>query len=346
MYGGNYGYRSGLNRSMVKHLEQKAARLLRFANPSNHDLLVDIGSNDGTLLKSYGDRFDRVGIDPVAAKFLPFYPKNIRVIGDFFSRAIWQSTFGRRRARIITSIAMFYDVENPVGFMREIRDCLDDEGVWHFEQSYMPLMLQACAYDTICHEHIEYYALRQIDWMTRRAGLKIVDLQTSDVNGGSLAVTATRKESKIPEAVDAIAAMLAAERDAGFECMAPFYAFRDDVYSHREKLISTVQAIREQGLKILGYGASTKGNVLLQFCGFGPSELACIADVNPDKFGCVTPGTHIPIVSEETMHGLRPDVLLVLPWHFRTNLLSREQAFLERGGKMLFPLPSVELVGK
>lgn len=346
MYGDNYGYRSGLNSSMVAHLQQKAARLAALARPQPGDLLVDIGSNDGTLLRSYGEGFDRTGIDPVARKFLDHYPPSIEVITEFFGRELWQNRLGNRRARIITSVAMFYDIEQPLAFMQTIRDCLDEQGIWHFEQSYLPQMLAACAYDTICHEHIEYYALRQIEWMTRRAGLKIIALETSDVNGGSLAVTAARQESAYPEATEAMREMLDAEKAAGLEGMAPLHAFRERVARHREELIATVRELRESGLSVMGYGASTKGNVLLQYCGFTAADLPCIAEVNPEKFGCYTPGTNIPIVSESEMHARRPDVLLVLPWHFRANLLEREKEFLNRGGRMLFPLPAVELVGR
>jgi len=347
MYGDSYGYRSGLNSSMVDHLTSKVEGLKQLVSLEKNDLVVDIGSNDGTLLRAYGEtKAQRVGIDPVAQKFLDFYPDTIQVIPIFFSRDLWIKNFGRQRAKMITSIAMFYDIEDPLTFMREIHDCLDENGIWHFEQSYMPLMLKACAYDTICHEHIEYYALRQIDWMVRRAGLKFVDIQTSDVNGGSIAVTVARKSAPYQEATTLRDAFLSKERAGGFEGMQPFADFRTRIYQHREELLHALHAIRDQGRKVLGYGASTKGNVLLQFCALSPAEIPCIGEVNPDKFGRFTPGTHIPIVSEEEMHAMQPDVLLVLPWHFRDHLLKREHRFLSRGGQMLFPLPVVQTVSR
>jgi len=341
MYGDNYGYRSGLNASMVEHLEQKTRRLLALAKPAPGNIVCDIGCNDGTLLKSYPGDLRRMGMDPVARKFLHHYPPEIEVITDFFSAETWMAASGGQKAAIITSIAMFYDLEAPLDFVRQVASCLDDGGIWHFEQSYMPRMIEQLAYDTICHEHVEYYALRQILWLLKRADLKVVALEPSDVNGGSLAVTAAHLRSPYPEASADMAALLRSEASAGYESMKPFTRFRERVFAHRDELGALVRRQVAAGIKILGYGASTKGNVLLQFCGFTPAEIPFIAEVNPEKFGCFTPGTGIPIISEEAMHALHPDELLVLPWHFRENLIGREREFLRRGGRLLFPLPQI-----
>jgi len=342
MYGDNYGYRSGLNSSMVRHLEKKSGALIQLSQAKPGDLVVDIGCNDGTLLKSYPAYLERIGIDPVAKKFLNFYPPEIRVLTEFFNAEIWSRHLAGRQAQIITSIAMFYDIERPMDFMQAIRDALAPEGIWHFEQSYMPLMLEHCAYDTICHEHIEYYALRQIQWMARRSGLKIIELKTSNTNGGSLAVTAARSDSSHREATADLARLTAAESAAGFDTMLPFQDFRDRVFRHRDALREEVAACLKAGKTVGGYGASTKGNVLLQFCSFTPSEIPFIAEVNPEKFGHFTPGTGIPIISEAEMKLRSPEILMVLPWHFRENIIERESAFLAHGGRLLFPLPQLE----
>jgi hypothetical protein len=343
MYGENYGYRSGLNNSMVRHLEGKTKRLLNLVNPSEGSLLVDIGSNDGTLLNSYPKNFRRTGIDPVAKKFLRFYDPLIEVVPDFFSADSWNMNLGEIKASIITSVAMFYDLERPLEFVEEIAAHLAPEGVWHFEQSYMPLMLKNMAYDTICHEHIEYYALRQISWALRKCSLKIIALDPSDVNGGSLAVTAALSNSRYPEPTEMIKSLLDQEKSQGLEGMAPFFEFRDNVFRHRDAIKSKIQVLKNSGLKVFGYGASTKGNVILQFCEFTKEDIAMIGEVNPDKFGASTPGTHIPIVSEKVMHNEKPDILLVLPWHFRESIIARERDFIQRGGRLLFPLPQIEL---
>jgi hypothetical protein len=207
-------------------------------------------------------------------------------------------------------------------------------------------MLGANAYDTICHEHLEYYSLKQIKWMVDRCGLKLVDVELNDINGGSFAVTVAKTRSSISKNSSAIERILTDEERAALDTLHPYQQFRERVFNHRNKLLETLAKLRQEDATVLGYGASTKGNVILQFCGLNAEHIPCIAEVNPDKFGRFTPGTHIPIVSEAKAHAMNPDYLLVLPWHFRENLLEREAAFLRRGGKMIFPLPDIEIVGR
>jgi hypothetical protein len=355
MYGLNYGYRSGLNRSMVEHLERKVHGLEARLAASGHalgarDIVLDIGSNDATLLKSYRPAaLRRLGIDPTGVKFHEFYPSDIQLVPEFFSAEAYRSVFGAEPARLVTSIAMFYDLEDPLAFMREVASVLAPDGLWHFEQSYMPAMLEATAYDTVCHEHLEYYALRQIQWMAARAGLVMVDVERNDVNGGSFAVTVARADGvyRPSEAgEDRVAAMLREEDALGLGTEAPYHAFAERVFRHRDELRSLVHELTRAGKTVYGYGASTKGNVLLQFCGFTPAEIPAIAEVNPFKFGRYTPGTRIPIISEAEARARRPDYFLVLPWHFRPGILQRERQYLADGGQLIFPLPEVSIVEK
>jgi hypothetical protein len=344
MYGANYGYRSGLNQSMVRHLEAKVRQLQEFVPLRAGDVVLDIGSNDATLLKAYQvDGIERVGIDPTGAKFTRFYTEGIRLVPDFFSQKNFEQV-SSRKARIVTSIAMFYDLEDPVDFARQIAAILTDDGIWHFEQSYMPSMLRTNSYDTICHEHLEYYSIAVVNTVLQAAGLKVLDVQMNSVNGGSFAVTAAKRSSRYQPNNAMINWLLEQEKRLGLETPRPFREFEDRVFRHREDLRRLVRALVHDGKKIIGYGASTKGNVLLQFCGLGPDEIPAIADVNPEKFGCVTPGTHIPIVSEEEARALEPDFFLVLPWHFKAGIVERERAFLEKGGRMIFPFPEIEIV--
>jgi hypothetical protein len=344
MYGANYGYRSSLNRSMVEHLQAKVAKLIAMAPPQPGDLVLDIGSNDGTLLSFYPPGLLAVGMDPTAAKFREFYQPQIEVIADFFSAAAFQAKFGGRKAKIVTSIAMFYDLDDPIQFVEDVAEILDDEGIWHFEQSYLPAMLAQNAYDTICHEHVEYFALKQIKWMMDRCGLKIIALEVNDVNGGSFAVTVAKSSATFPENAPAVHAMLKSEDDLELQTLKPYQSFRDRVFAHRDELLATLGDISQRGARVLGYGASTKGNVILQFCGLTRAQIPAIAEVNPGKFGKFTPGTRIPIISEAEAHAMNPDYLLVMPWHFRSNLIQREAAYLARGGKLIFPLPRIEIV--
>lgn len=344
MYGQNYGYRSGLNQSMVRHLQGKVRGLEALVKPVAGDVVVDIGSNDGTLLKSYSTPgLERIGIDPTGVKFKDYYPEDIRLVPDFFSRANFENV-SAKRARIVTSIAMFYDLDDPVEFARQVAGILMDDGVWHFEQSYMPAMLRTNSYDTVCHEHLEYYSLAVVKSIVERADLRVVDVKVNASNGGSFAVTAARSDSRYQAETATIEWLLEQERRMGLDTPRPFRRFEERVFRHRDDLRRLVRSLGREGKKILGYGASTKGNVLLQFCGLTPEDLPAIADVNPDKFGRVTPGTHIPIVSEAEARAMKPDFFLVLPWHFKNVILEREKEFLERGGKMIFPFPEIEIL--
>lgn len=345
MYGDNYGYRSGLNQSMVRHLTQKTAALARVSGLRPGDLVLDIGSNDGTLLKAYSvPGLHRVGIDPTATKYMAYYPDDIRVCPTFFSQDSFERVADGRKAKIVTSIAMFYDIDDPVSFARQVHSVLADDGIWHLEQSYMPSMLRMNSYDTVCHEHLEYYSLGVLRRIIEAAGMRIVDVVMNGVNGGSFAVTAAKAQSPIRPNSAVINWLLEQEARMGLSTPRPYRDFEERVFRHRSDLQSLIRVLKGAGKKVFGYGASTKGNVLLQFCGLTPEEIPCIADVNPEKFGCFTPGTGIPIVSEEQARAERPDYLLVLPWHFKSGILERERTFLEGGGRMIFPFPEIEIV--
>lgn len=345
MYGSNYGYRSGLNQSMVEHLTDKVACLERLVVLDDGDVVVDIGSNDATTLKAYKNtKIRKIGIDPTGKKFLPFYTDDITLVPDFFSKEAYRSV-EKKSARIVTSIAMFYDLECPVSFAQDVESILADDGVWHFEQSYMPAMLRLDSYDTVCHEHLEYYSLATVQYILDKADLCIVDVVMNDVNGGSFAVTAAKKSNtSIKKNAFVIDWMLDQELRMGLDTINPYLEFRDRVQKHRDNLVGLVNALVADGKKVLGYGASTKGNVVLQYCGFSENDIPAIAEVNADKYGHVTPGSHIPIVSEAEAHAMNPDYFLLLPWHFKHGILRKESAFRSRGGRFIIPFPEVQVV--
>lgn len=346
MYGLNYGYRSGLNPSMVKHLQSKVNRILGLVKPDAADIVLDIGSNDGTLLSAYpADGMTLVGIDPTGEKFKQYYPPHVRLITDFFSAKTFREHWGGRRAKVVTSIAMFYDLEEPLDFMRQIHEILADDGIWVFEQSYMPTMLKQNSFDTVCHEHLEYYHLKPIKWMTDRAGFKIVDIDLNPANGGSFEITVAKKgNAALQEASGKIEGILAAEARAGLNTLQPYLDFRHRINDCCEQLVGFISAVNADGKKLVGYGASTKGNVILQYCRLTADQIPCIAEVNRDKFGCFTPGTLIPIVSEADAKALKPDYMLVLPWHFKEGIIERERDYLAAGGKLVMPLPTLEII--
>ncbi len=345
MYGENYGYRSGLNQSMVNHLSDKVGYLEMQFPLKPGDVVLDIGSNDATTLKLYATQnIKRIGIDPTGHKFARYYPDEIALVPDFFSVDAYRSVESNP-ARIVTSIAMFYDLDSPVDFARQIEAILADDGVWHFEQSYMPSMLRLNSYDTICHEHLEYYSLSVVKTILETAGLRLVDVGMNSVNGGSFAVTAAKATNKTIRTNHAVINWLLGQEDRmGLNTPRPYREFEERVFRHREDLTRLIRTLKADGKRILGYGASTKGNVVLQFCGLTADDIPAIAEVNPEKFGCFTPGSNIPIVSEEEARAQKPDYFLVLPWHFKDGILRREKEYLASGGKMIFPFPDIEIV--
>ncbi len=224
--------------------------------------------------------------------------------------------------------------------MAEVADILDEQGIWVFEQSYMPTMLERNSYDTVCHEHLEYYALKQIVWMARRANLKIIDVEFNDVNGGSFSVTAARRDSRHAVA-DEVELVLAAERHSGLDGLECYQHFARRVAQSRRALIDFLDTARREGRRTSALGASTKGNVILQYCDIRPAQVQSIAEVNPDKYGCYTPGTTLPILPQEQVLNDNPDHLLVLPWHFREFFLGNPELV---GRSLVFPLPTLEVM--
>lgn len=340
MYGENYGYRSGLNPNMVAHLEAKVSHIRAQVALTEGDLVVDIGSNDGTTLRAYPPEPLLVGIDPTAVKFRNYYPPHVALIPDFFSAALVRERFPGKRAKVVTSFSMFYDLEDPLAFMSEVRDVLADDGLWVFEQSYMPTMLARNSYDTVCHEHLEFYGLRQILWMASRVGLDIIDVELNDVNGGSFSVTASPPTAGRPMATS-VRRTLEREQEMGLDSPEVYRAFAARVNESRSELRAFLADAQAQGKVVAALGASTKGNVLLQYCAITEREIACIGEVNSDKFGKLTPGTEIPIVPEDELLARNPDYLVVLPWHFRSFFESSPRY---TGRTLVFPLPRLEVV--
>ena len=341
MYGMDYGYRSGLNAGMVAHLKTLAEQAVSFRPLKDGELVVDIGANDGTTLAGFPKTARRLGVDPTGVKFRQFYEPGIELIPDFFSGAKVKETIGKQRAAIVTSFSMFYDLEDPSAFMREVFDILADDGVWMMEQSYLQAMMRNNAFDTNCHEHLEYYGLRQIDWMAKRAGLQVLSVWETPTNGGSFVVLLAKQGAPHWLQSSDVTRMLDAESANGLRCPGPYEAFRLRAEAASRCLEEFLRNAKKDRKLVYGLGASTKGNVLLQSIPGIADLIFAIGDVNPDKWGCTTPGTGIPIVPEEAALADNPDFLVVLPWHFRNGFLKNPKF---AGRKLVFPLPQLEIV--
>ncbi len=342
MYGLNYGYRSGLNASMVRHLQSKVSKILASGVLESGDLVIDIGSNDATTLLAYPqDQYQLIGVDPTGIKFASYYPAGVTLIPDFFSAEAITTRLAGKKAKVITSFSMFYDLEDPINFACEIEGALADEGVWIFEQSYLPAMLRTNSFDTICHEHLEFYALKQIHWIADKAGLKVLDVEFNEVNGGSFSITAAKLNSKRRVNTEWLEKILEDEVALGLDTARAFDAFKTRVEEARAALTDFLEEAKRSGKTVCGLGASTKGNVLLQYFGINDKLVREIGEVNEDKFGSFTPGTLIPLVPEKQVLASNPDYLLILPWHFR-NFFESLPAM--KGRTLVFPLPKLEIV--
>jgi len=345
LYGKSYGYESHLNSSMVSHLQFKAKNLeKRFLSQISEPIVVDIASNDGTLLAGYSNRITKVGIDPLIDVVSNCYPEGAIKINNFFTGDVYFQKVSRK-ANLVTSLSVIYDLDDPIKFAKEVASILEDGGIWHFEQSYLVSMVRTLSYDTICHEHILYLRLTDILKILSESGFQIMEASLNEINGGSIAVTAIKQTRKL-ERDPFVEYLMQNERSARFTEDYALLKFAESSNAHKKEINFLLEDYKNSGYEIFGLGASTKGNVLLQWCNLSDKTIEFIGDVNPRKFGLETPGSAIPIVDEcEVFEKASPKSLsLVLPWHFRSGIVAKSKEYLSKGGRLLFPLPNIEVV--
>ena len=354
MYG-KYWYRSGINITMTNEMKNIVDNILHTYEITEGNLWLDIACNDGTLLSFVPKNLIRVGIDPSDDTYKKEAEQHADlIIQDYFSfDAFKQTKYGDRKAKVITSIAMFYDLEHPKTFIQDIDKILEDQGLWVMQLSYTPLMLKQLAFDNICHEHIFYYSLFNLKSLLEEYGFQIIDCQLNDINGGSFRVFVMRKNSNVrlfstqpyrDVSEMRIKSLLNYEATLLLDQSDTWKDFYIRLNALKEQTISFIINERSKGKSIWGYGASTKGNTLLQYFGLDCSLIDAIADRNPAKWGLRTVGTNIPIYSEEKMRAVQPDYLLILPWHFINEFMKREKEFLQKGGKFIVPCPKFEII--
>lgn len=365
-----YWYHSGTNASMKNHLAQiarDARQVWRGVNVGNTEReegvsVLDIGCNDGTLLDCFDRAFDKVGfkvgIDPsnVTADYMARTESDgmkYIVINDFYPSDRLDFSLGVRNALlvdkpfcgfdVVSAIAMIYDLPNPLLFFEEVEKHLAPNGIFVFEMSYLPRMLANLSYDSICHEHLEYYSLATIENVLKQVGLKVIHVSESDMNGGSVRCFAVHVGVQVvPD--QSVKKMRHMEFNLKLDTDEPYNDFMTRAEKHKKELREVLSDLRTSGKRVHVYGASTKGNTLLQWCEITTDLVEAAADRNPDKWGAFTPGTMIPIISEDASRARKPDYYLVLPWHFRDEFLHRERQVMRDGTKMIFPLPKIEIV--
>lgn len=346
LYLHNYGYRSGLNKTMTEHLKSLGKECTNLVNIEDNDIILDIGSNDATLLKSYSyDNIRRIGIDPTGKQFQEFYTEDITLVPDYFSASLFIDKFRDEKAKIVTSISMFYDLPDPVQFARDIKKILHPNGIWVTEQSYIVSMLEKNSFDTVCHEHLEYYALKQLEYIANVTGLKIINVTLNECNGGSFRIFLTHKNnSTLKPNYDNIKKLKELEKNIKLDSFDPYDSFKERCDVVKNNLTRFLTEMKKSNKCIFLYGASTKGNTLLQYYNIDNKIVSAAAERNTEKFGRRTPKTDIPIIPESEMREIFPDFLLVLPWHFKDEFILREQEYLNNGGQIIFPLPELEII--
>jgi SAM-dependent methyltransferase len=354
---GKYWYRSGINQTMRTELKGIVDSVTSVQKLNEGDLWLDIACNDGTLLSFVPDGIKKLGIDPAEDSFKNESSKIAdEVIQDFFTLENFKkSKFKKKKAKVVTCIAMFYDLDEPVEFLKDVSKVMDDDGLFVIQMSYTPLMIKQLAFDNICHEHVYYWGLASMEKLLKKAGLKIVDCQVNDVNGGSFRIYIKKKKSAVTSFATApyrdvcnvrVESLIKWEKGLKLDKEEIWLDFYNRIEALKKETVDFIKAEKAKGKVICGYGASTKGNTLLQYFGLDNTLIDAIAERSHYKFGLKTIGTNIPILSEEDVRAMNPDYMLVLPWHFIAEFVKREDEFLSKGGKFIVPCPTFEIIGK
>ena len=353
---GKYWYRSGINATMTKELGSIVKEITSRVKSQPGNIWLDIACNDGTLLSAIPLDYFKLGIDPADNSFVNESSKHATIVQDYFSEAAFRTVYPTEKAKVITTIAMFYDLLDPHPFINDITKVLDDNGVWVLQLSYTPLMLEQLAFDNICHEHAYYYSLNSLKKLFEQHDLKIVDCSLNDVNGGSFRVYVQKNiadvtsfgTSPLRDVCNYRVQSILNHENSHFDIGSPIVweVFMNKIEDLKNQTVNFIKEEKAKGKVICGYGASTKGNTLLQWFGLDNTLIDAIAERSPYKFGLKTIGTNIPILSEEEVRAMNPDYMLVLPWHFISEFVQREDEFLSNGGKFIVPCPKFEIIGK
>jgi 2-polyprenyl-3-methyl-5-hydroxy-6-metoxy-1,4-benzoquinol methylase len=346
LYKQQYWFRSGLNETMkmaLRDITQKAENLIKL---SPHDIVLDIGCNDGTLLRSYRSKAKLVGFEPANNLISEAKIGTDHIINDFFSFNNFKKYFNGLKCKIITSIAMFYDLEEPNSFVKDVAKCLDHEGIWIIQMAYLDPMLKLNAFDNIGHEHLEYYSFKSLKKLLEKYSLDVFDVEMNEVYGGSFRVYVKHKDNYSVSISTSVSNLEAAEKKFGLDDKKTYEDFANRVISIKEKLFSFIKTETANGKIVYAYGASTKGNTFLQYCDLDNTLIKKAVDRDPIKHGKKTIGTNIPIISEEQARLEKPDYFLILPWHLLEYFKQREKQFLDNGGKFIVPLPEFKIVGR
>lgn len=338
MWGDRYWYSSSTNPSMIRALKDVVDSVLPH---TKHSRFLDIACNDGTLLSYVPNSFYRVGVDPAGGEIYDAAKQHGKIYKEYFGETKFESGY----FDAITCVSMFYDIKDTKTFCDELYRIMADDGILVLQMSYTPLMIRQLAFDNLCHEHYSYLDLRIMKKILSESGLYIVDCVLNDVNGGSFRLFVKKKPSTFSTQQYRDVCNLRVESLISLEENIKWDSFYSDICNLKERVVTFISKAKSDGKKIIGYGASTKGNTAIQFFGLNASMIDAIADKQPKKWGLRTVGTNIPIIDEESMRRINPEYLLLFPWHFVENFKQRESRFLLSGGKMIVTMPQFEIIG-
>ena len=343
LYGPDYGYRTGINKTMLNHVKSVVKDLSHRVKLKKKDLVLDIASNDGSLLNFYNKNVITFGVDPILNKYKSNYKKINHKISDFFTaKKIYKYT--KKKFKIITALSVFYDSKDPNIFIKDVKKILSKDGIFLLEFADLASIIKNKMFDTICHEHLEYYSTKIIINLCKENNLRVFDINTNDINGSSKQYYICNNESKFKSNDIKINKILNSEQKMYLSKENTFKAFFKIIKKSRLELKNFLKKEKKNGKKIHGYGASTKGNVLLQYYKINNKTVEYIAERNKNKFNLYTPGTKIKIISENLSRSFKPDYYLVLPWHFKKEILFREKVIRKKGTKFIFPLPKLSII--
>ncbi len=340
-----FWYKSGVNQTIRDDLEEIVRKAEEKVNLENDDIVLDIGANDGTLLRFYKNKSIKpIGFEPATNLLEEASIDTFKIFNEYFNAKSFKSEFDTKKARVITSISMFYDLDKPHDFVGDIKDILDDNGIWILQMNYLVTMLENNAFDNIVHEHLEYYSLQSLEYLLNKHDLEVFDVEQNNINGGSIRVYIKFKNSNkfsISKNVDSVREY---EKKIGLNNTKTYLDFAKRILNLREQTCGFIEDEIRDGKKIYVYGASTRGNTLLQYYGLNSELILAAAERNPEKWGKKTVGSKIPIISEKQARSEKPDYFLILPWYFKEEFVKRESEFLQNGGKFLIPLPEFEVI--
>ena len=344
LYSKDYGYRTGINKTMTEHVKSVVKEAIKISKVKKDDHVLDIASNDATLLNFYDKSFIKVGVDPISAKYKKFY-KNIDFnLSDFFSYRLLKKNNLNKKFKIITALSMFYDLKKPIFFVKDIKKILHKDGIFILEHADLLSIIKNCLFDTICHEHLEYYSSKIIINLMKKNKLRVFDIKQNNINGGSMRYFICHNNSIYLTNYKVLNSVLNEEKKYSLENKITYNKFYNKINLVKNKIKKLIIKIKSNDKSIHGYGASTKGNVLLQYFNISKDYIEYIADRNKQKVNSYTPGTKIKIISEKTSRKMKPDYYLVLPWHFKSEIIKRETKSRKKGTKLIFPLPKIQII--